>query len=82
MSCQFCDLIFFSSSSISVADMSKHHVVMTAAHNLKCRHILHVDVAVYDKSYNLQKCYEAVLHEADKKGLQSLAVPALGTGKG
>lgn len=55
---------------------------MTAAYNLKCKHILHIDATLYFKSGNWEKPYEAVLREAEKRGLQSLAVPALGTGKG
>ncbi|PVD28735.1 hypothetical protein C0Q70_11329 [Pomacea canaliculata] len=63
-----------------VADMRKHKVVMTSAPNLKCRHIVHIDGEFYVKSNNWEKAYRAVLVETEKKGLHSIAVPAIGTG--
>lgn len=62
--------------------MARHNIVMTAAYNLKCKHILHIDALSYKKPDVWEKAYTAILQEADKKGLHSLAVPALGTGNG
>lgn len=67
--------------SILVADMHKHKRVVTSAPNLKCRHIVHIDVVFYMKSNDWKKAYTAVLQETEKRGFSSLAVPALGTGK-
>ncbi|PVD29541.1 hypothetical protein C0Q70_08792 [Pomacea canaliculata] len=65
---------------ISVADMARHNIVMTAAYKLKCKHILHIDALAHQKSGGWEKAYTVVLQEAEKRGLHSLAVPALGTG--
>lgn len=67
--------------SILVADMHKHKRIVTSAPNLKCRHIVHIDVVFYMKSNDWKKAYTAVLQETEKRGFSSLAVPALGTGK-
>lgn len=61
--------------------MVQHKTVVTAAHNLKCKHIVHLDALFYRQLSDWEKAYTAVLQEADKIGLSSLAVPALGTGK-
>ncbi|XP_025094887.1 poly [ADP-ribose] polymerase 14-like isoform X2 [Pomacea canaliculata] len=66
--------------SSKLADMVQHKTVVTAAHNLKCKHIVHLDALFYRQLSDWEKAYTAVLQEADKIGLSSLAVPALGTG--
>lgn len=59
--------------------MCRDKLVVTSAYNLKCKNILHIDAAFYNQKW--KKGYKAVLREAEKRGLHSLAVPALGTGE-
>lgn len=61
--------------------MRRDKIVVTSAYNLKCKNILHIDAAFYNENNKWEKAYKAVLREAAKRGLHSLAVPALGTGE-
>ena len=53
--------------------------VMTSGGNLKVRHIIHIVPGSSNKAH-LQQCLEEGLREADKKNLQSISIPAIGTG--
>ncbi|XP_077997138.1 protein mono-ADP-ribosyltransferase PARP14-like isoform X2 [Glandiceps talaboti] len=52
-------------------------VVITSAGNLKCRKIIHVIL----KSENFENVLVKVLRCAEKNGMQSIALPMLGTGQ-
>ncbi|XP_059168722.1 protein mono-ADP-ribosyltransferase PARP14-like [Physella acuta] len=60
------------------SEMAKDGVVLTSAPNMSCQHILHVSQDKFAKHWD--KGVTAVLAEADKAGLKSLAIPALGAG--
>ncbi|XP_059168726.1 protein mono-ADP-ribosyltransferase PARP14-like isoform X2 [Physella acuta] len=60
------------------SEMAQDGVVLTSAPNMSCQHILHVSQDKFAKHWD--KGVTAVLAEADKAGLKSLAIPALGTG--
>ena len=53
--------------------------VITSGGNLPARHIIHMipDSARKD---HLQQCVEECLHRTERKGLQSISIPAIGTG--
>ena len=57
---------------------SKRVIVTSSAGSLKCRKILHV--LSPEKAKGLTQTIDAVLQRADKEGLSSLALPAIGTG--
>ena len=57
---------------------SKKVIVTSSAGSLKCRKILHV--LSPEKAKGLTQTIDAVLQRADKEGLSSLALPAIGTG--
>ena len=57
---------------------SKKVIVTSSAGSLKCRKILHV--LSPEKAKGLMQTIDAVLQRADKEGLSSLALPAIGTG--
>lgn len=61
--------------------MRRDKIVVTSAYKLKCKKILHIDAAFYNQKKKWEKAYKAVLQEAAKWCLHSLAVPALGTGE-
>ena len=56
----------------------KKVIVTSSAGSLKCRKILHV--LSPEKAKGLTQTIDAVLQRADKEGLSSLALPAIGTG--
>ena len=53
--------------------------VITSGGNLNVRHIIHIVPGSSDKSH-LQQCLEEGLRLADKKNVQSISVPTIGTG--
>ena len=57
---------------------SKKVIVTSSAGSLKCRKILHV--LSPEKAKGLTQTIDAVLQRADKEGLSSVALPAIGTG--
>ena len=54
-------------------------VVITTGGNLAARHIIHL-VPSSGSKLDLQQCLEAGLRQADAKKLQSVSIPAIGTG--
>jgi len=52
-------------------------IAVTSAGHLPCSHIMHIDVRRSD----LVAVIDSVLVEADSLGIESIAFPALGTGK-
>ncbi|VDM01126.1 unnamed protein product [Schistocephalus solidus] len=60
---------------------------ITDAPNLKARHVVHVNGPVWDSGLaeerlrDLERCIENCLHLASDKGLTSLAMPSIGSGR-
>ena len=54
-------------------------VVITSGGNLPARHIIHL-IPGSAKKDHLQQCVERCLRLAERKGLQSISIPAIGTG--
>ena len=55
-------------------------VVITSGGNLPARHIIHLIPESSDKDH-LQQCVEKCLQLAETKGLSSISIPTIGTGK-
>lgn len=58
--------------------MKKDHIVVTSAPNLYCKHIIHVVAKETPEEW--KNVIENCLYTAEKKRLESIAFPALGTG--
>lgn len=67
-----------------LAPISPGEAVITGAHNLPNRHVIHCLGPVYgvDKPSDrlLASCYRNALHLAEKNGLKSIAFPAISSG--
>lgn len=65
---------------MTVSELAQRKVVTTAAFNLRCKHIVHIDTSHYVNNDRLTTAYLDILKEADNLGLNSIALPAIGTG--
>ncbi|PVD29530.1 hypothetical protein C0Q70_08781 [Pomacea canaliculata] len=63
-----------------VPEIAQRKVVTTAAFNLRCKYIVHIDTSHYVNNDRLTTAYLNILREADNLGLNSIALPAIGTG--
>ncbi|XP_025094894.1 poly [ADP-ribose] polymerase 14-like isoform X4 [Pomacea canaliculata] len=83
VSCQLrtkCGPALESACKAKLSEIAQRKVVTTAAFNLRCKHIVHIDTYHYVNNDRLTTAYLDILTEADNLGLNSIALPAIGTG--